>query len=46
MISISKCRKLIGIKAKNMTDEEVEEVRDQLYQLANLAFDNWLEEKR
>jgi len=46
MISISKCRKLIGDKAEKMTNKEVEEVRDQFYKLADLAFDSWLENKK
>jgi hypothetical protein len=41
MISIEQCRKLIA--DKSLTDEEIEQVRDELYALANLAFDSWRE---
>lgn len=43
MLSIEQCRKLIA--DKNLTDEEVEQVRDELYILANLAFDHWQKTK-
>jgi len=34
MITIEKCRKLLGEKAKNCTNDEVKAVRDWLEQLA------------
>ncbi len=39
MISIKQCKKLIS--DKTLTDAEVEQVRDELYILANLAFEQW-----
>jgi len=44
MLSIEQCRKLIG--DKTLSDKEVEEIRDELYVLANLAFDHWKETKK
>ena len=41
MLSIERCRKILGTKAENLTDEEIEKVRDELYIGANLAFENW-----
>lgn len=43
MLSIEQCRKLID--DKNLTDKEIEEIRDELYVLANLAFEHWRETK-
>lgn len=45
MLSIDECRKLID-GGEKYTDKEIEEIRDNLYGLANLAFDVWLEEKK
>lgn len=39
MLSIKQCKKLIA--DKNLSDKEVEEIRDELYILANLAFEQW-----
>ncbi len=44
MLSIEQCKKLIS--DKNLTDKEVEEIRDELYILANLAFEHWKETKK
>ncbi len=44
MLSIEQCRKLID--DKNLSDEEVEQIRGELYVLANLAFDHWKEAKK
>lgn len=41
MLTIEQCKKIIG--DKNLTDKEVEEIRDELYILANLAFEHWRE---
>lgn len=43
MLSIEQCKKLI--KDKNLSDEEVEEIRGEIYILANLAFENWRRKK-
>jgi hypothetical protein len=44
MLSIEQCKKLIG--DKTLSDKEVEEIRDELYILANLAFDHWKETRK
>lgn len=44
MLTLEQCKKLIS--DKNLTDKEVEEVRDELYILANLAFEHWRETKK
>ncbi len=44
MISIEQARKLLD--DKSLTDEQVGQIRDQLYALANLAFDSWQEDKK
>ena len=44
MLSIEQCKKLID--DKNLTDKEVEEIRDELYVLANLAFEHWRKAKK
>ena len=44
MISIEECRKL-DPRLEKMSDEEVRKIRDSLYELGQLAFDTWLEEK-
>ena len=41
MLSVEKCKKILGDKAKIFTDEEVEELRDEFYVAANLAFNDW-----
>lgn len=44
MISLDECRKLDS-RLEKMSDEEVRKIRDSLYELGQLAFDIWLEEK-
>lgn len=44
MLSLEQCRK-IDPELKNLSDEELLEVRDLLYQMGQLAFDNWAKEK-
>ncbi len=46
MISIEKFKQLLGSEAQNLTDKEVEQVRDSQYQLAGIAFDMWQENKK
>ncbi len=41
MLSIEQCKKVLGDKVKNLTDESIEEIRDALYIQANLAFNHW-----
>jgi len=41
MISINKCRKILGETANNLSDQEIREIRDHLYSLAYLFFDLW-----
>lgn len=45
MISLEEMRKRDS-RLIEMSDEEVKKIRDYLYQLGNLAFDTWLEEKK
>lgn len=44
MLSIEETRKLID--DKSLSDTEVEQIRDELYVLANLAFDVWRDTKK
>jgi|GEM_PF-5105007 len=46
MISIQKMRKLIPDGAQDLSDEELERVREDLYKLTNIAFDLWVREKK
>lgn len=41
MITLPKIRELIGPDNTEMTDDEVETIRQNLYQLAEIAFDFW-----
>ena len=41
MLSVEQCKKILGGKAKNYSDEFVEAARDELYIVANLAFSHW-----
>ena len=41
MLTITYCRKRLGDKAKDLTDEQLEAIRDQLYILAGLSFEYW-----
>lgn len=41
MLSVEKCKTILGTRAASLSDEAVEFVRDQLYILANLCFDHW-----
>lgn len=43
MLTIEKCREELGEVAKDMTDEQVKEVRDSLYAMAELALDTYIE---
>ena len=46
MISIEECRKHLGDKGNQMSDEEVEKIRDSLYGLAELALECYFENKK
>lgn len=46
MISIEKFKKLLGSEAQNLTDEEIEQIRNSQYQLAEIAFDMWYKDKK
>lgn len=41
MLSIEKCRSILGLSPEEMADEALEEIRDTLYGLAELCFSNW-----
>ena len=41
MLSIGDCREHLGNDGKDLTDEEVEKLRNSLYQLAELALDDY-----
>jgi len=45
MLSIDKCRELVD-DDEEYTDEQIIDIRKQLYDLAELAFDDWAKEKR
>ncbi len=42
MLSISKCREILGAKAANLLDSELELLRDQLYPLADVVVSHFL----
>lgn len=44
MISIEECRKL-DPRLEKLSDEAVSKIRDSLYELGQLAFDTFMEEK-
>lgn len=46
MISVEKFKQLLGSEAQNLTDKEIEEIPDFQYQLADIAFDMWREDKK
>lgn len=41
MLSLENCKKILGDKAIDLSDEAIEEIRDELYIAANLAFSHW-----
>jgi len=45
MLSIEKCREILGDEAVNIQDEELIELRRQLYNMVELIFDDWLNGK-
>lgn len=44
MLSIEACRKILGQNKYQKTDEEIEEIRDTLYQLANILYTSYKNE--
>ena len=46
MISIEKFKKILGPKAQNLSDEEIEQIRDAQYRLSDILFDMWWEDKK
>lgn len=42
MISITECRKIL---TGDYSDDEIEQIRDSLYQLANILFDQFQKDK-
>ena len=45
MISLSKFKEILGEDARDLTDQEIEEIRDAQYKLAELAFEFWQKNK-
>jgi hypothetical protein len=43
MLSIKECRELLDDVSKDMTDEKVLEVRDSLYELAEIVLDEYIQ---
>jgi hypothetical protein len=41
MLSLEQCKKILGERARNYTDGQLEGIRDELYILAGLAFEHW-----
>ena len=46
MLSIEQTRKILGDKAKDLTDEQLTEIRDGFYNLANVIFDKWMDDRK
>ena len=45
MLSIEVCRKILGVSQEQMSDEQIEETRETIYQVANVLVTNYLEVK-
>jgi len=45
MLSIEECRKHLKENSSQTTDEEIEQIRETLYQIANVLVNNYLEVK-
>jgi hypothetical protein len=41
MISLLKFKEILGEEARGLTDQEIEEIRDAQYKMAELAFEFW-----
>lgn len=46
MLSIEVCRKHLGVSQSQMTDEEIEELRQTLYQIGRVLVNNYFEVKK
>ena len=46
MISIEKYKKILGPEAQNLTDKEIEQIRDAQYKLAEVLFDMWWKDEK
>lgn len=42
MLSLEKCRELLNKKGKNYTDEQILEIRDFCYKLAEIEYEEYL----
>lgn len=45
MIPLLEFKKLLGEYAKNLTDQEIEEIRHEQYKIAEMAFKAWTQRK-
>jgi len=45
MLSVERCREILGDKAASMTDAQIEEARDQLYALARIVIEMYTDQK-
>ena len=45
MLTIEQARKSLPDNGKDLSDEEVEKIRDEFYQLTSIIFDTWLSER-
>lgn len=39
MLSLSECRKILGVKFENCTDQQVKQIRNWLYRIAELEIE-------
>lgn len=44
MLTIERCRQILGERAQNLTDKEVEELRDRVYALADVSLEQALKQ--
>ena len=45
-ISIAEFKKLLGSEAQNLTDKEIEQIRNDQYKLADILFEMWWKDKK
>ncbi len=45
MLSIEVCRKILGKSKQEMSDEEIEKIRENLYQISHVLVNNYIEVK-
>jgi hypothetical protein len=46
MLTVDQCRKILGKKAENLSDEQLARLRDQMYGLADVALTVFLVKER